>query len=109
MIKGYSFSSCKSMLKNKSSRVLAKNTKIESCGQDSVIVRLHGNAVVMLHESGKVALDSCGYKTVTTKRRMNQFLQANLPGYSVSQKKHVWYVSDKAGTTVEFADTILLG
>jgi len=61
-------------------------------GDDGVIyVYLHGHNIVDLHRDGLVMMRDCGYQTVTTKERLNQFCP--LP-YRVSQKDHRWFVVD---------------
>ena len=51
-----------------------------------------------------ITLDSGGYKTVTTKRKMNQ--AANQFGlfYSVFQRKGQWFVALAGNTVVPFVD-----
>lgn len=53
----------------------------------------------------RVVLDSCGYRTVTTKERMNCYI--NPLGYRVYSKDWVWYV-DTGGNTVKFHDGMVL-
>ena len=61
-------------------------------GDDGVIyVYLHGHNIVDLHKDGAVVLRDCGYQTVTTKERLNQFCP--MP-YRVTQKDWTWFVVD---------------
>jgi len=61
-------------------------------GDDGVIyVYLHGHNIVDLHKDGAVVLRDCGYQTVTTKERLNQFCP--LP-YRVSQVDYEWFIFD---------------
>lgn len=64
----------------------------------SIGVRLHATDVVVAHPDGSVTLNSGGYRTVTTKDRINRFLPK---GYdeggwrwtvSVFQRDYVWYI-----------------
>ena len=59
--------------------------------------------MVFKYDLKKVVLNTGGWKTVTTKRRMNQgFSAMNLP-YSVYQEKKEWYVRNwETGEIVEF-------
>lgn len=59
---------------------------------DRIGVRLHNTYVVTFHRSGAVSLDSGGWRTVTTKERINRYLA---PRLSLFQEKHVWYVQDR--------------
>jgi hypothetical protein len=62
-------------------------------------VTYHRTEVVYRYQSGEVILNSGGWRTVTTKLRMNQAArQFGLP-YGVFQKKGEWYVGrhDKNG------------
>ena len=61
-------------------------------------VRLHKTNVVTFHSDGSIVLDSGGWKTVTTKDRINCALP---PGWSVYSTRGVWYLSQsgaKGGT-----------
>jgi len=56
-----------------------------------LIVRYHSTDVVVVH-NGEVTLNTNGWKTVTTKRRMNQAANQFGLGYYVFQEHHDWYV-----------------
>ena len=86
------------------------------------IVRVHGcldymgegvavtyySTVVVSANAKYIILNTGGWYTVTTKRRMNQASREFNLGYSVYQKKGVWYV-DYKNLTYEFKnDTIIL-
>lgn len=58
---------------------------------------------VVKTKNGKTILDSGGWRTNTTKTRMNQASHELGLGYSVFQNKHKWYVEHK-GKTVPFSD-----
>jgi|SRR3989304_8627330 len=76
-------------------------TKIRTVGP-LTIVRYHETNVVAFNEL-EICLDSGGYRTRTTKARMNQAAnQFNLP-YEVFQHKGEWFVKI-AGKTVDFRD-----
>lgn len=68
-------------------------------------VLLHNHNVFTIFHSG-VILDSCGWKTTTTKVAINRaFAQIpKMKGYAVVQKKGVWYVSKPDNSLVEFTD-----
>jgi hypothetical protein len=50
---------------------------------------LHGHLIVRWHKNGRVVLDSCGYRSVTTKERLN-YAQKLVVVY---QRKGQWYVN----------------
>ncbi len=65
-------------------------------------VKYHATEVVVFDEN-TVTLNSGGWRTATTKSRMNQTAnQFNLP-FQVFQKKHNWFVTI-GSETVEFRD-----
>jgi hypothetical protein len=67
-------------------RKLANNTYLVIRDDDGYGIRLHDTEVV-IHYKDRIVLDSGGYKTVTTKSRMNEYTPFN-----VIQKQKVWYV-----------------
>jgi hypothetical protein len=70
---------------------IANNTRlygIEDCdGNTAVAVKLHKTYVVIHHQDGSFTLNSGGWRTVTTKERMNAWSEAN-----VWQDKGEWFV-----------------
>ena len=80
-------------------------TRVYNEGEDT-LVRYHDTVVVKFNEN-RVILDTDGWRTQTTKNRMNQAsAQYNL-GYHVYQRDGIWYVDFK-GDTLEFFDGIKL-
>lgn len=53
---------------------------------------------------GKIRLDSGGWQTVTTKRKMNQASNQFALGFGVYQRDFEWFVDLPNGETVEFRD-----
>jgi len=51
---------------------------------------LFGNNIAIKSDTGGIAIRNCGYKTNTTKERLNA-----LPGVSIQQKAGVWYLNGK--------------
>ena len=82
------------LLNGKNHRVIANNTKMWGSG-GYARVELHGHSIIQIQPYVGVQLYSCGYRTVTTKDRMNRFLPN---GTRVFQKDHVWYLTDYLGT-----------
>ena len=72
--------------------------------EDGVLtVRYHGTRVVEVYPNGKVILNSNGYRTSTTKTRMNQASTQFRLGFHVWQQNFAWFV-DVDGHTLEFRD-----
>ncbi|MCK5604432.1 hypothetical protein KAR91_21255 [Candidatus Pacearchaeota archaeon] len=77
------------------SRKLANNTYLErrvdqnnpTINGDSFAVRLHATDIVTYKPDGTIVLNSGGWRTVTTKERINTFSPVNL-----WQEKGVWYL-----------------
>lgn len=59
---------------------------------------------IVAWNSERVRLQSGGYETVTTKRKMNQAARQFNLCFSVYQRNHDWYVTLPTGETVEFRD-----
>ena len=79
-------------------RKLGNNTYLVVRGDGGYGIRLHDTEVV-IHYEDRIVLDSGGYKTVTTKSRMNDYSP-----HMIYQKNHVWYVNDE----IPFEDDITL-
>lgn len=86
-------------------RKLANNTFLETdAAPESYGIKLHATTVVRHHQDGTVELDSGGWRTVTTKDRMNRFSPLN-----VWSDRGVWFVSPDgqwSATPATFADGI---
>ena len=79
---------------NRNSRKVANNTYAEIEYDGSVSISLHGTVVVRLFENGLVQLNSGGWRTHTTKDRINKYSPVG-----VYQKNFEWFLSD--GTPFE--------
>lgn len=59
--------------------LIGNNTVAERDPDNSnIIVRLHGNAIVVLSDDGDIEISLSGWNTVTTRERVNQFLPAKV-------------------------------
>lgn len=75
--------------RNKTSRKIANNTTARII-PEGVAIRLHDTDVaVFLNGTDRVILNSGGWRTVTTKDRLNTYTNAG-----ISQRAGVWYMSD---------------
>ena len=65
-------------------------------------MELHGNKIAELDRvTGELTISDCGWKSVTTKERLNGILDYfKLP--KITQKNYVWYIGDEVwnGTKV---------
>jgi len=76
---------------------------------DWTVVRYHQTDVVRFREGGPIILNTGGYRTVTTKLRMNQASSQFGLGYRVSQNNFTWYVDFEDKCHVFAEDTLVLG
>jgi|SRR5882724_8548968 len=98
-----SFKEALEVLKGRDSRKLGNNTYLQKRGEN-IAVKLHQTDVVTYTPNGEVILSSGGWKTVTTKDRINQFSPVR-----IYQKNHVWHVGDhifKDGMTIDASGTV---
>ena len=69
------------------------NTKVVIPNDDCISVYLHGNKIADLYE-GKITLYDGGYRSATTKSRLNAILRENgLGNEVVFQKDFQWFIS----------------
>lgn len=73
--------------RNEQRRKIANNTYLERRGEN-IAVHLHSTDVLTFHPNGDVQFDTAGWKTVTTKQRMNKFQNVA----RIWSDKGVWYV-----------------
>lgn len=83
---------------------IANNTRLYVGLDGSFKIKLHGSTIITIYPN-HIVLDSCEYRTRTTKDRMNTFT----PFY-VHQRKWNWYVNLEPpyGEEVPFYDGIKL-
>lgn len=92
--------------KNKNSgKPYGNNTRIYKC-LDNLAIRLHDTDIITVFPGGNIVLNSGGWKTVTTKRRMNSVL--NKFGIKIYSNKGQWFVSYRDNVVIEFKDGIIL-
>jgi len=82
-------------------------TSVFSADNGAVSVRYHNTVVARLNGDGTVTLNTGGWQTVTTKRRMNQALAMWGSDLQVFQRDFSWYLSryygdGKHGEPMEF-------
>ena len=83
------------------------NTKVVySPERDASYVYLHGNHIATILEFS-LALYTCGYKTQTTKSRLNAILSEHGNGARIVQSNFEWFVIDN-GRKVPFTEGMIL-
>ena len=93
---GKTFDEADAFLGSKNERKIGNNTELVRTSE-GISVRLHDNTIVVFSKDGKVFVSSAGWKTITTKDRINQFIH----GY-VFQKKGIWFYNAPDGAIVPF-------
>ena len=73
-------------------------------------VYLHGNNIADFdHAKGKAWISSCGWESVTTKSRLNAFLDEVAYGVGIFQKNWQWFLHDRRTTaTIDFYDNMVV-
>lgn len=84
----------------KSSKVIKGNTVEYITNEGTRIIRFYETNIIIFHTDDTVELNTNGYKTVTTKERINEFSPFN-----IFQKDHTWYIDSE---TLPFTDGIRL-
>jgi hypothetical protein len=65
---------------------------------------IYAGTMIVEKAGDTITLNSGGWETVTTKRKMNQAARQFALGYSVYQKDYRWFVMLPDGRTVPFRD-----
>jgi len=93
--------------RKKDSKKLQNNTYLEKRGEN-IAVRLHETDVLTYTPKDKIILNSGGWKTPTTKDRINTYLPYNAgKGFYLSQDAGIWYLHDRTALkTFVFTDNI---
>jgi hypothetical protein len=88
-IRRLSFEEGLSRLNGKKQKKLENNTYLVRVDETTLGVQLHNTIVVYIFKSGIYQLDTGGWRTVTTKNRINRYNPAR-----VSQKNNIWYIGE---------------
>jgi hypothetical protein len=78
-----------------------RTTVVEN-GDDLAVTYV--STAIVKRNGNTITLDSGGWETVTTKRKMNQAARQFALGFSVYQKRGKWYAVTPKGETVPFYD-----
>jgi len=89
------------------SKIINNNTVWYKLKDGTTKIRLHLTDIVTRQNSGDIILNSGGWKTITTKDRLNSFLQPL--GFYISQQNSVWYIKkDGKDTNYIFNDGMII-
>lgn len=90
------YATAKELLKNRDGKKLENNTYL-SKGEENIYIRLHDTNIITFLPNGRTILNSGGYKTATTKDRMNKYLPHP---FQIYREQNEWYLYGK--TSVSF-------
>ena len=76
-------------------RKLAHNTYVEQDSDGSIGVRFHTTRILTFHPEGSFTVNTGGYRSVTTKQRLNALLPS---GYRIFSEQYAWKISTPEGT-----------
>jgi len=97
-------------LGERASKKLGNNTYLQRRGyatsEDKIAVRLHETDVLTFTPSGRTILDSGGWRTVTTKDRMNSYLPM---GFAVWSDKGDWSLYRNGSRVAAYRDGLTIG
>lgn len=82
-------------LNGRQSRRLAHNTYAELDDDGSVGVRFHATRILTFHPEGTFTVSTGGWRTVTTKQRLNALLPA---GFRIFSERYAWQIATPEGT-----------
>lgn len=94
------YSAADNALGDRRKKTIGNNTELVRKGGGDIAVELHGNEVVRFYGGGEVGLSSAGYKTSTTKDRLNRYTPR---GVNIVQRQGTWYLK-RRGNKVPFED-----
>jgi hypothetical protein len=92
-------------LNGKEERKIGHNTVMVAGYGDTVCIRFHRTDIMTLSADG-IRLTSGGWKTITTKDRLNTILPA---GWRVYQAKNEWTLYGIPGESTPFYDGMVIG
>lgn len=105
----YDFEGWDAVLGSRQGLKIANNTHLERASNgEAITIRLHYTQIVTYWRNGAIVVNSGGYRSTTTKARMNTVLPQR---FGIFQKAHEWFVQVggfENGITVPFSDGLNL-
>lgn len=68
------------------------NSREDQTGEPAIEVCLHGNRIAAIRQDDSVQLWDGGWRTATTKERLNKILRAMCANVGIYQKDFDWYL-----------------
>ena len=68
------------------------NTVVSVDSEGNTDVKFHNNLIATISNKGDLKLSSCGWKTQTTKSRLNAILDCFFHNLRIVQKQFEWYI-----------------
>lgn len=102
-----SYASAEALIGTRERIRVAANTEIVRITPDTIGVSLHGTIVVAFMRDGSIALNSGGYRTATTKARINSALRETM--FRLHQRAGAWLlyvIGTNAQLDITFFDGI---
>lgn len=84
------FATCEQLVstaRDKRSKPVDNNTRVEKRDADTYALRLHATDIATFHRDGRVTLNSGGWRTVTTTARLREYVT-----WRLRSERGVWYV-----------------
>ena len=86
------------------SKLVRRNTRLTEYTDGRRTLRLHATDIITWKPDGTKILNSGGYKTRTTKERLNAYINLNsTTNFWIYQRHGTWYIQD-GDKTLEFTD-----
>lgn len=98
------YKQAEAMLNGRSSKKIANNTYLLQLEDNKIALKLHETNIIIFQPEF-VELFSGGWRTVTTKARLNKFAPVQ-----VDQRNSIWYIGDKLfqeGVKVDFRGNVI--
>lgn len=99
----WDYESLNKALGTRDRRKVANNTYVERHEPGLLVLKLHGHSIADLHADGRLFVTDAGWRTTTTKDRLNRLL-----GLQVWQRDWAWFYSWEGGIEQDWRDGHLL-
>lgn len=87
------YSNLTRVMGDRDTKVLAyKTLAVLTPTSDEVVVFHHDSVIARIFQDGGLAVTSGGWRSSTTKGRLNQILSDNSTNYRIFQKNYQWFV-----------------
>lgn len=98
-----------SFLNGRNRRKYAPNTYFERISENVIGVKFHQTFIVSMHKDGTLTLNSGGWNTMTTRKRINDVLSTLFKGRlaRVESTRHFMYYRGPTGP-IEFLDGMVI-